>query len=236
VKVRAFFIAALFLSLTVHGLVLFTPSRSVPKSVAEIETYRVNLARMPARNVDKEEPVGEAISALNQEKPESPDDSVKPRTTETRKSEPSDDPEEEKTADSQLHGDLDQVTGDGEQVPITNTVRWTNSRLPGIPSHSVPSQRTDYQRILDELNRLLRDNLHYPETARRKGIEGSLEVTFILNTDGEHLDMVVSEPSGSRLLDRAALRAISAIFPYPDPPDTPLRFTIPVTYRLTGSD
>jgi TonB family protein len=167
VKVRAFFIAALFLSLTVHGLVLFTPSRSVPKSVAEIETYRVNLARMPARNVDKEEPVGEAISGLNQEKPESPD---------------------------------------------------------------------DYQHILDELNRLLRDNLHYPETARRKGIEGSLEVTFILNTDGEHLDMVVSEPSGSRLLDRAALRAISAIFPYPDPPDTPLRFTIPVTYRLTGSE
>ena len=235
-KAAALFIFALFLSLTVHGLVLFAPSRSIPESVTEIETYRVNLAQMPARNVGNEKPEEKPVSIENQEKPKSPQDSVKPRTPETRKAEPSDDPEEEKTTDSLLHEDLDQATDGRKQVPITNTVRWTDSRVPGIPNNSVPSPRIDYQRILDDLTRLLREHLHYPETARRKGIEGSLAVTFTLNTDGKNLDMDVSETSGSPLLDRAALRAISTIFPYPDPPDTPLRFTIPVTYRLTESE
>jgi protein TonB len=236
VRAAALFIIALLLSVAIHGLVLFTPSRSVPESFTGTETYRVNLAQMPARNVGYEKLEGKPVSIENQEKPKPPQDSVKPRTTETKKSEPTDDPGEEKTADSRFKKDLNQVTDGREQVPISNTVRWTDGRLPGTPDNFVPSPRTDYQRILDELNRLLRENLHYPEAARRKGIEGSLAVTFILNTDGKHLDMVVSETSGSPLLDRAAVRSISAIFPYPDPPDTPLRFTIPVTYRLTGSE
>ena len=109
-------------------------------------------------------------------------------------------------------------------------------RTAGRLQHSEALFKLNPTRILGELNRLLHEHLRYPETARRKGIEGALAIRFTLNTNGTATDVVVSESSGSHLLDRAAVRAISDIFPYPEPPDTPLHFTIPVTYRLAQSE
>jgi protein TonB len=236
VRVRTLFIATLSLSLAIHALILFALPYSYSKPANHNETYRVNLIQMPVQTALSKKPETIPVSAVNQEQTKPQEVPAEPRTEDTNKRELTDSvkqSEGKKTTNSQLQKDLEQATESQAEVPTTDSVRWTNRRSPMIPSDSVPSPRTDYQRILDELNKLLQEHLHYPETARRKGIEGTLSITFTLNTNGEATDVMVSESSGSHLLDRAAVRAISGVFPYSDPPDTPLHFTIPVTYRLT---
>jgi protein TonB len=216
VKASVLFFGALFLSIAVHGLILFTPQRSITGSVPRAESYRVELIQKPTQTVEKKEP---------EAKPEPPGDAEKPELPETI--------EKEQTADSQLPQERRQITDHEREVLGTINTYWTNTRSSRVPANSGSSNRSEYHRILDELDRMLRETLRYPEVARRKGIEGAVAVKLTLNTNGEASNLVVAESSGSRLLDRAAVQAISAIFPYPDPPGAPLHFTIPVTYRLT---
>jgi len=239
VRVRTLFIATFSLSIAIHVLILFALPHTASRPSRQNETYRVDLIQESVKKPGKEEPQTIPVSTGNREKPKPQEDSAKHQKVETKKHKLTEDIEssqEKKTADSLFKQDFDPATERREEVRTINSAYLRNSRSPIIPSNSVPSQRTDYQRILDELNRLLQEHLHYPETARRKGIEGTLSITFTLDTNGEATEVMVSESSGSRLLDRAAVRAISGIFPYSDPPDTPLHFTIPVTYRLTESE
>jgi len=237
-RARTLFIGTLGLSLAFHALILFAPSWSASKPASQSETYRVELIQKPVRIAGSEEPGPTAISAVTQEKPKPRENPAVPQTAVAIK--------------PQLSGvatgkENDQSTQPGketskadsqpqDEVRTVNSAHRTNSRSRGVARGSYQGQPTDYQRILGELSRLLHEHLYYPEIARRKGIEGALAITFTLNTNGDATDVIVSESSGSRILDRAAVRAISDLFPYPDPPDTPLHFTIPVTYRLTESD
>ncbi len=57
------------------------------------------------------------------------------------------------------------------------------------------------------------DTLHnappaYPETARQRGIEGTVILLVRVGRDGEVRDVAVSKGSGSALLDEAALEAV----------------------------
>lgn len=48
----------------------------------------------------------------------------------------------------------------------------------------------------------------WPEIVRRAGIEGSLQVRFLLDTDGSVIDVQVVKSSGNQLLDEAAVRSV----------------------------
>jgi len=236
VRVRTLFVATFGFSLAIHTLILFALPNSASKQAHQSETYRVNLIQKTAQIVGKQEPETVPVSTVNQEQPKPRENSAELRAENTSKRKPIDDvkeSKEKKPPDTRSQHDLDPAAESREEVRTINSAYLRNSPSPMIPSNPDPSQKTDYQRILDELDRLLQEQIHYPETARRKGIEGTLSIAFTLDTNGEAKEVVVSESSGSRLLDRAAVRSVSAIFPYSDPPDTPLHFTIPVTYRLT---
>jgi protein TonB len=239
VRVRTLFISTLGLSLAIHALILFALPHSVSSPSGRSETYRVDLVQEPVKTAGKAAAQTVAVSTVNRDKPIPREDSAKHRRADIKKSERAEDieeSEEEKTADTHIQQGLAPSAESREEARAINSGYTRNSRSPLIAGNSVASKLTDYQRILDKLNRLLQEHLYYPETARRKGIEGTLSITFTLDTNGEATDVMVSVSSGSRLLDRAAVRAISGIFPYSDPPDTPLRFTIPVTYRLIESE
>jgi protein TonB len=236
VRVRTLFVATISLSLAIHALILFALPHSVSRPSSRNETYRVDLIQETVKNAGKEEAETVAVSTVNREKPKPREDSAKLRKAETEKSELAEDikeSEEKKTAGAQIQQEFEPYAESREEVRAVNSGYTSKSRSPMIPGNPAASRRTDYQRILDDLNRLLQEHLQYPETARRKGIEGTLSITFTLDTNGEAREVMVSESSGSRLLDRAAVRAVTGIFPYSDPPDMPLHFTIPVKYRLT---
>ena len=63
-------------------------------------------------------------------------------------------------------------------------------------------------------------NLNYPEEAKRRGLRGRLRLTVALNADGSVNDVSISESSGHKLLDDAAVRIVQLSAPFaPFPSD-----------------
>ena len=58
-------------------------------------------------------------------------------------------------------------------------------------------------------------NLNYPDTARRKGLSGSLLLEVTLAPNGKLRSISVLESSGHRLLDNAAVRIVRLAAPFP---------------------
>jgi len=56
---------------------------------------------------------------------------------------------------------------------------------------------------------------HYPTSARRRGIEGAVDVSFRLNDDGRAEDMQLVSGSGYSILDDAALSTVRRAEPFP---------------------
>jgi len=84
---------------------------------------------------------------------------------------------------------------------------------------------------LQKISQLLSDNLYYPRRARKRGIEGVVNVDFTLSTEA-----VVSEinvvSSGSDILSRAAIKTLEELSgEFPHPRET-LRLSVPINYSL----
>ena len=77
----------------------------------------------------------------------------------------------------------------------------------------------------------------YPENARNRMIEGKVTVKFTVTLDGQVSSVAVSAGSGNRLLDQAAIKAVSDASPFSRPPGSlfkgPLKMEITIAFELT---
>jgi len=68
-------------------------------------------------------------------------------------------------------------------------------------------------------NSLVRNHLEsfkfYPASARRRGIEGHVDVAFVLTQNGAADQIFVLQGSGYAMLDRAAIQTVSRAQPFP---------------------
>jgi protein TonB len=87
------------------------------------------------------------------------------------------------------------------------------------------------KRNYNYIQRRIRDRLVYPSAARRAGIQGVTEVSFIIHGDGSISAVTVRTGSGYAILDEAALAVVSSAAPFPRPP-APARIAIPISFRL----
>ena len=87
------------------------------------------------------------------------------------------------------------------------------------------------KRNYNYIQRRIRDRLVYPSTARRAGIQGVTEISFIIREDGSISAVTVRTGSGHAVLDEAAVATVSAAAPFPRPP-MPARIAIPISFRL----
>ena len=81
----------------------------------------------------------------------------------------------------------------------------------------------------------LRRFQHYPERARRDGVEGTVWLRARVSRRGDVLRADIERSSGHDPLDRAAARLIARASPLPAPPDGTFAITdlrVPVEYRL----
>ena len=96
-----------------------------------------------------------------------------------------------------------------------------------------PSAKEVYiNQHLQEIARLLQENLYYPRRARKRGIEGKVLVKFTLQRNAEVVDVEVVSSSNS-ILSRGAMKTLenlSGQFPHPD---ETLVLTVPISYRLS---
>ena len=63
-------------------------------------------------------------------------------------------------------------------------------------------------------------NLNYPEEARRTGLQGQLQLTVAIKSNGEVEDIKVERSSGSKTLDQAAKRIVMLSAPFDRFPDS----------------
>ncbi|MBS3733074.1 MAG: energy transducer TonB [Desulfobacterales bacterium] len=93
--------------------------------------------------------------------------------------------------------------------------------------------RKDY---FEMLRLKIESSKEYPESARRKQLQGRVVVGFTLDPDGTLSSAEIVESSRHPELDRAALKAVKQAAPFPRPPgrlfDGPLRMNIPVLFEL----
>ncbi len=82
---------------------------------------------------------------------------------------------------------------------------------------AVNTRESVYARYLDGWRRQVErvGNAHYPDEARREGMEGSLVMEVALNSDGTIRNLVVRRKSAYPLLDDAALRILRLAAPFP---------------------
>lgn len=84
-----------------------------------------------------------------------------------------------------------------------------------------------HQRVFE----IIRKNLYYPKSARRRGLEGTVDIRFVLDASGKVCDLRVEKTSGCSVLDKASMKTINRCI-FPPPPDDTLTLNIPITFKL----
>jgi protein TonB len=103
---------------------------------------------------------------------------------------------------------------------------------PGAGRGDIPPEFGPY---LAGFRQRLQKSLVYPLAARRRGLEGRVEIELLLEPSGRVRDISVVSSSSYALLDDAAVEAVKSIPPEPLPAQSrrqPLRVRLPVVFQL----
>jgi protein TonB len=79
---------------------------------------------------------------------------------------------------------------------------------------SLNTKETKYASYFQRIKRQIERVWSYPEEAARHGINGRLSLRFRIARDGHLMDVRLVDPSGSNLLDDAAVNAVKGAAPY----------------------
>lgn len=103
--------------------------------------------------------------------------------------------------------------------------------------YDVVEKMPEFPGGMAELMKYLNSNIKYPVEAHKAGIQGRVVVSFVVNKDGTVKDAKIVR-SVDKSIDAEALRVISAMpkwLPgYQNGKAVKVRYTVPVTFRLTG--
>jgi len=83
--------------------------------------------------------------------------------------------------------------------------------------------------MLQGIRRRIEQARTYPEPARRRGIQGTVDLRFRIAADGTVEAFEILRSSGSRILDEASEQTIRRAAPYPRVPGW---IRLPLSYRL----
>jgi TonB family protein len=120
-------------------------------------------------------------------------------------------------------------------LAIASAVAWTGpiagpaTADAALPAVDAAPQGVPVRERLAEIQRRVQAVLHYPESARARGVSGQARVGFEVRADGRADAVTLLESSGSAALDRAAQRAVREVEGLP-----PVlgRVAIPVRFDL----
>jgi TonB family protein len=116
------------------------------------------------------------------------------------------------------------------------------AELPPAPKEAAAGAKAEPQasaqerseaRVLSLISRRISEGLVYPDAARRRGIEGSLVASFVVNEDGSLASSRVARSSGSDILDRAGLELLRSAFPVENDSGQKLDLRISIGYELS---
>jgi periplasmic protein TonB len=141
------------------------------------------------------------------------------------------------TSTEPVPANLDNHTSSEEQSKTDQTsqdgIRASDSQkaLEAAETYAPKPPEPDATQIAQEFKLAFLKLLAYPEAARRRGVQGTVGLRIIMNTDGRITEAQVSQTSGSSILDKAAVAAALAT---PGPlkgPGRRLELTIRVSFE-----
>ncbi len=91
---------------------------------------------------------------------------------------------------------------------------------------------TELSLYVQKVKKLIAEKSFYPRSAKRRGIEGTVNISFSVRADGVLYDIDISKPSGSNLLDENALAIVKSVSPLPKPPRDDLRLELPLVFSI----
>ena len=101
---------------------------------------------------------------------------------------------------------VDAEVGDYDHEAPAEAVAQEPVQAPPPPRVDVRKLTRDY---LADLRRLLADNLHYPLSAQKMGINGRVQVSFSIDEHGKFHDIMLKKSSGYESLDKAAIQTLN---------------------------
>lgn len=131
-------------------------------------------------------------------KPEKPKAKPQPPKPEKKPDPPQEKPAEQESVDT---------------PPSTAPAQKSAAPAPSVASQSnaMPSWQSDLLRHLSKYKK-------YPEDARRRGMQGTARLRFVVDAEGKVLSYSLAGGSGNASLDRATLEMIRRAQPLPPPP------------------
>ena len=120
--------------------------------------------------------------------------------------------------------------------PVKNQVAIPKDAKKNDIIYEVCEKQPEFPGGAFALMKFLRDNIKYPEEARKDTIQGKAHIQFVVNTDGSICDIKVAKSAGNESLDKEAVRVVASM-PKWEPgtqsgEKVRVRFVLPITYRL----
>jgi len=129
-----------------------------------------------------------------------------------------------------MEEDAPELVVEGDIDENTETIERDQSE-----SLSDAQSRDDirYSEAVEGLRSRIMKNKIYPQVARKRNIEGVVQVLLTLDAQGQLLELSVLESSGSKILDKAALSLIKKVLPYDHGLGQEFSVKIPIRYDLS---
>lgn len=107
------------------------------------------------------------------------------------------------------------------------------------PSHVTPSaphsgEQDVLARYLAKVRKKIQENLQYPSSAKRIGLEGEATVEFVIAMDGmvDKKTLKILKSSRHRALDNNAMDAVLDALPFEAPPQENVNIVIPIVFNI----
>ncbi|MCM8823554.1 MAG: TonB family protein [Candidatus Omnitrophica bacterium] len=93
----------------------------------------------------------------------------------------------------------------------------------------------EYNEYIESISNILNFYLLYPQEAKEKGYEGTVDIKFNIDYEGKVINPQIIKSSGYPILDKAALLTLDIAQPFPYPPhvtDKTIEITLPLNFKI----
>jgi protein TonB len=182
--------------------------------------------------VEAEEAVLVQLVNVSEYKEEAPAPKVTVKPPPVKEKPPEIVPVQEEIAEIIIETDEEPVITEAAEVAVVAAVSSSTAASGSGTATDKAAVSRYLQSNYNYIQRRIMNELIYPSQARRTGVQGVVEISFVINLDGSIKETAVRKSSGNKLLDDEALRAVKSASPFRKPV-TQVKIAIPVSFKLT---